>query len=133
MSLMIKLDYGQYVLILSNELVQRMHEEDKCTTAINSLLSVLPSQCNIKNDKWMDQNWETSLGKLLVNYGYYDYKSNKFLTEFDPRILFFDKIHSDYKEFDTEIMDKKQLFTYTLNVECGHYQLHYQGLLWVIK
>lgn len=97
----------------------------KQTTAINSLLSVLPSQCNIKNDKWIDQNWDSSLGKLLFNDGYYDSTNDIFYKEFNPSILFFGKIHLDYKGFDNDKMIeiKQKLFIDTLGDEVGEYQL----------
>jgi len=95
--------------------------------AINALLLALPSQCNIKNDKWIDQNRDTSLGKLLFNDGYYDAKKNEFKKEFDPSILFFGKIYLDYKGFDNKIIEniKQKLFIDTLGDDVGSYQMQF--------
>lgn len=99
----------------------------KQITAINALLTALPSQCNIKNDKWIEQNRDTSLGKLLFNDGYYDAKLNQFINKFDPSILFFGKIHLDYKGYDNEEIEKikQKLFIDTLGDDVGNFQLQH--------
>lgn len=90
-------------------------------TRINTILSAIPSFCI--NDSWLQQNFNSSLGKLLFNNGYYDSVEQKFYDKFDPSIVFFHKIHLDFKEFDMEYMAdiRQRLFFDPLGEEVGQY------------
>lgn len=89
--------------------------------SINSILSCMPSYC--LDDSWLNRNWNSSLGKLLFNNGYYDCKERKFVDKFNPSIVFFSKIHLDFREFDDEGIQilKKKLFFDPLGQEVGNY------------
>jgi phage/plasmid-associated DNA primase len=89
--------------------------------SINAILSCMPSYC--LDDSWLNRNWNSSLGKLLFNNGYYDSKEKRFIDKFNPSIVFFSKIHLDFREFDDEGIHilKKKLFFDPLGEEVGNY------------
>ena len=85
------------------------------------------------NDNWLKEKQNSSLGKLLFNNGYYDLKKDIFYEKnedgFDyPEIVFFGKIHNDYKKpykEDLIYMEyiKKTLFYDPLGENVGNYLL----------
>jgi phage/plasmid-associated DNA primase len=89
--------------------------------AINSVMTCIALYCI--DDSWMNRHWNTSLGKLLFNNGYYDSKEQKFHAKFNPSIMFQSKIHLDFGEFDDEAIQvlKKKLFFDPLGNEVGTY------------
>jgi hypothetical protein len=97
-----------------------------CCTAIkiNTLLGLIPSFC--ENNDWLSSHFNSSLGKLLFNNGYYDSSRGIFIDKFDPTIVFFHKIHLDFKEFDADYMSdiRKRLFYNPLGKEVGDYFIH---------
>ena len=83
-----------------------------------------------KNDNWIKQKEASSLGYILFDNGYYDFRKKLFYHKekygFNPEIVFFGKIHRKFEEFDDEeleyIEDIKQRFFYnTLGEEVGNY------------
>lgn len=94
------------------------------THLMKELLPQLETLC--VNDDWINQKSSSSLGKILFNNGYYDYKEQLFYDTFNPEILFFGKIHHDFSHFsdlDIEYMEdiKKRFFYDTLGKEVGDY------------
>lgn len=80
------------------------------------------------NNNWLKQKNSSGLGKILFNNGYYDGDTKKFHSVFNPEVVFFSKIHHDYKPFTEE--DKVPLdnlvlkyFTNPLNLEAGAYYI----------
>jgi phage/plasmid-associated DNA primase len=82
-----------------------------------------------KNDNWLRQKRDSSLGKLLFTNGYFDGRTEMFYhgsKGFNPEILFFHRILHEFGEFseaDMEYMtDIKERFFYaTLGVVVGDY------------
>lgn len=84
------------------------------------------------NDNWIKQRQNSSLGKILFNNGYYDFKKELFYSKaeygFNPEILFVGKIHQDFRGLDydeVKYMDtiKMRLFHNPLGEELGNYLL----------
>lgn len=78
------------------------------------------------NNDWLNQKSSSSLGKILFNNGYYDFKKCKFYDKFNPDIVFFGKIHHNFEHFTDEDMVyikdiKQRLFYDTLGVNVGDY------------
>lgn len=97
-----------------------------------SLMQRLPPLIRSKcvNDRWLDEMQYTSLGKILFNNGYYDFKTGQFFDKenagFSPKIMFVGKINHDYDPSDEEeveyIKSIKQRFFYDpLGTEQGDY------------
>ena len=107
-----------------------------------SLMDVLP--CLIKtlcvNDDWLKQKECSSLGKLLFNNGYLDFKNGfKFFDKethgFNPDILFMAKIDKDFLPFDEKQMEyvndiKQRLFYNPLGKDVGDYYILNIALLY---
>lgn len=83
-----------------------------------------------KNDDWLRQNQYTSLGKILFDNGYYDFKKEFFYDKeehgFNPEIMFMGKIHHNFVPFDDEELKymedvKQRLFYNALGEEVGNY------------
>ena len=84
------------------------------------------------NDNWIKQRQNSSLGKILFNNGYYDFKEDLFYPKvdcgFNPEILFIGRIHHDLKALsakEIEYMEtiKLKLFHNPLGKELGDYLL----------
>ena len=84
------------------------------------------------NDNWIKQHQNSSLGKILFNNGYYDFKKGLFYSKaeygFNPEILFIGRIHQEFKGLDDEEIEymetiKTRLFHNPLGVELGDYLL----------
>ena len=80
------------------------------------------------NDAWMNQTQSSSLGKVLFNNGYYDFKTSKFYDKFDPKIVFMNKIPHNFVAFSDEEMVymegvEKRLFVDPLGAEVADYWL----------
>ena len=85
-----------------------------------------------KNDNWLKQKQYSSLGKILFNNGYFDFKSGLFYSKnehgFNPNILFMGKIHHDFEALnDDDIIYmnsiKQRLFYDALGEEVGNYMI----------
>lgn len=87
-----------------------------------SLMQKLPELIKTlcTNNNWLDEMQYTSLGKILFNNGYYDFKQSMFYDKdtygFSPEIMFIGKINQDFEQFDDEeveyIASIKQRFFY---------------------
>lgn len=82
------------------------------------------------NDNWLKQKQYTSLGKILFDNGYYDFKKEFFYDKeehgFNPEIVFMGKIHHNFVPFDEEELEymedvKQRLFYNALGEEVGNY------------
>ncbi len=91
--------------------------------SINKLLQVIPTLCI--DDNFFKNANDSSLGYLLFKNGIYNSKKGEFKPEFTPSIVFFGRIHNDYKLFTKEqLYDiEKRLFINPLNNDVAHYQL----------
>jgi hypothetical protein len=85
---------------------------------MNSLLTLLPSKC--RDDDWLKNNADSSLGKLLFKNGWYD---GTFHKDFDSRIVFFARIPFDYSPPDLTYMESiaQRFFYAPLNPVDGEY------------
>jgi hypothetical protein len=85
---------------------------------MNSLLTLLPSKC--RDNNWLKNNADSSLGKILFKNGWYD---GTFHSEFDHNIVFFARIPFDYSPPDTEYMESiaERFFYAPLNPTDGEY------------
>jgi hypothetical protein len=99
-----------------------------CLSLMEKLPPLIKTLC--RNDNWLKEKQNSSLGKLLFNNGYFDLKEQKFYSKeehkFNPNILFMGKIHHDWTAFNDEEMDymndiQRRLFYDPLGVEVGDY------------
>jgi phage/plasmid-associated DNA primase len=128
--------YTHYLYILEfnvktgNDEPSKKKSYGNTTSLMMNMISMLKSQC-IDND-FIRRNETSSLKRLLFNNGYIDTTDDKFMFYdketygFNPNILFFGKIHYDYKketEEDLKEMEtiKQKLFYNTLGEEVGKY------------
>nr|NIQ16851.1 hypothetical protein [Candidatus Dadabacteria bacterium] len=94
---------------------------------INKILVLIPSLCG--NNDWLVQNENSSLGMLLFKNGILDMKYNMdFKEEFNPKIVFFERINRDFKLCNQEdieyITDIKNRFFYNiLGKDLGDYYI----------
>ena len=84
------------------------------------------------DDNWLNQHQTSSLGKILFNNGYYDFKKGLFYSKekygYNPEILFIGKIPHDFTYLCDEDIDymntiKTRLFHNPLGIELGDYLL----------
>ena len=86
--------------------------------------------CNV-NDNFVNNIFSSSLGYILFNNGYYDFKNSKFINlndkDFNNKIIFTEKIAFD---FDVKLIDNdyindisNRLFTLPFNKQIGDYYL----------
>jgi hypothetical protein len=78
------------------------------------------------NDDWLKQSQSSSLGKILFENGYYDFKTQIFNDIFNPEFVFFGKIHHSFTPFDDDDMEyiesiKQRLFYDSMGKEVGDY------------
>ena len=95
----------------------------KFLTAIKNILGLIPSKCI--DDNFIEKNANSSIGYLLFDNGYYEAKTGKFYTKFNPDIVFFGKIYNDFIRATEEDMEdvKRRLFYVPLNQTVGDYYL----------
>lgn len=74
------------------------------TTKLMKQLLPLLKTINI-NDEWLNVKRQSSLGKLLFMNGYLNMRNGKFYNEFDPDIVFFNRINHNFEGFDDEAME----------------------------
>jgi len=93
-----------------------------------SLMENIPKLIKTKciNNNWINETNSSSLGKLLFNNGYYDLKEKIFYTEFNPSIVFHEKISFDWVESSDEEIEymesiRERLFHITLGSKMGNY------------
>ena len=99
--------------------------------ATNISTSVLDTVMSHKNDNWINQLFQSSLGYVLFNNGYWDCRQGLFHATgsdtFDSSILFTEKIPFDYDvSFDDhQYMDRlrRLFFTDPFGASVGHYYL----------
>lgn len=80
---------------------------------------------NVNND-WLKQSQSSSLGKILFENGYYDFKTKLINDVFNPEFVFFGKIHHSFTPFDDDDMEyiqsiKQRLFYDSMGKEVGDY------------
>jgi len=86
------------------------------------------------SDEWVEKIWSSSLGFILFNNGYWDFKNSVFIEngseEYDNNIVFIDKIAYDFNSSlsldDTEELDyinsvHKRIFTDSFGENVGNY------------
>ena len=85
--------------------------------------------CNTNNN-WLRNGQLSSLGKILFDNGYYDFRNEKFYSnesdEFDKSIIFMGKIHHSFAHFSDDDMAymheiKNKMFYQTLGEDVGNY------------
>ena len=92
------------------------------TTLQRQMLPQLKSLCI--NNNWLKQTDFSSLGKLLFLNGYLDMATGIFYNNFNPNIVFFNRIHRNYTtDIDTEYADdiKQRYFYNQLGEDVGNY------------
>ena len=68
-----------------------------------SFVSEIKYRC--RDNDWINNNINSSLGYLLYNDGIYNMKTGVFKKEFDYNIVFFDKIYHDFPEYNKNDID----------------------------
>lgn len=95
--------------------------------------TVLDTAIEHKNLDWYNKILHSSLGKILFNNGYYDFKVNKFYNIddelFDKSIIFIEKINYNWesnfteKEHDYINQIREKLFYTPFGVDVGNYYI----------
>lgn len=95
--------------------------------------TVLDTAIEHKNLDWYNKIFHSSLGKILFNNGYYDFKVNKFYNIddelFDKSIIFIEKINYNWesnfteKEHDYINQIREKLFYTPFGVDVGNYYI----------
>jgi hypothetical protein len=80
------------------------------------------------NNEWFTQTQSTSLGKVLFNNGYYDFRTSQICYEFDPKIVFMNRIPHNFEALSAQEMEymasvEKRLFIDPLGAEVADYWL----------
>ena len=123
---------GSHLNVISLDRKGKINITDKnYANDINMMRKIIPiikTFDGVKNDMWLDEMQETSLGKLLFTNGYYDFKLSKFFPVTDngfnfPEILFMAKIDHELENFDNEYIDdiKNRFFHVPLGKDVGDY------------
>jgi len=89
---------------------------------LDKLISLIKT-LNVDNN-WIRRSQSSALGKILFNNGIFDFKTRTFTDDFNPSLVFFGKIHSNYNsEIDETYLEsiKQRIFYDTLGVEAGNY------------
>jgi hypothetical protein len=107
------------------------HEFRSYGNCLSSMEKIIPLMKTMNmNNNWIKENQSSSLGKILFQNGYYDFHQQKFYNKnevcFNPKIVFFGRIHHDFEAFsedDMIYMDniRERLFYLTLGKEVGDY------------
>lgn len=110
------------------DLVKNATSYGNTVTLMEKIPPLMKMKC--RNDNWLTQKQDSSLGYLLFNNGYLDCKKMVFYAKeeygFNPDIVFFGKIHHDFEAFNDEDRDymddiEKRLFHDVLGKEVGDY------------
>jgi hypothetical protein len=70
-----------------------------------TLIDTIPNLISLfcRDDNWLRQKQDSSLGKILFKNGYFDGRAKHFYDQetygFNPNILFFDRINHDFGQF----------------------------------
>ena len=101
--------------------------------ADNIAKNIMDIAVNKSNDAWVNKLFSSSLGKILFNNGYYDFRKSKFYDcndkAFDNSIIFTEKIPFDMKmnfnekEYDYINGIRKRIFYTPFGIEVGDYYL----------
>jgi hypothetical protein len=86
------------------------------SSILNTIISICP----------FDKNWKSNSNHcLLFNNGYYDSKIDIFYKDFNPNIIFFNKINQDWIIGETNYLNSiyNRLFIQPLGLEVGEYFL----------
>ena len=54
------------------------------------------------DNEWIERDSNTSLGKILFNNGILNLRTGEFTEQFDPQVLFLNKIQYNYDPYITE-------------------------------
>jgi len=128
---------GCLVMYIMNSKIYRVNDKNELInfvqnrkSAVNIYECVMDKAIESKNDDWFNNIFNSSLGYILFNNGYYDFKNSKFIncndSDFDNSIIFMEKINYDYDVFDDEeYIDeiKQKLFYDPFGVEVGDYYI----------
>ena len=104
--------------------VEYSHKFKSARDITHSLIGKVKS--NMDNN-WLKRSHSSSLGKILFNNGYFNFKTEKFYTfddnEFDKSIIFTGKIHHDFEVFDIDYMNdiQQRIFYNTLGQSVGDF------------
>jgi phage/plasmid-associated DNA primase len=138
--LMIIQKYNQYLYLLHAEIMHDgtiVYTKDPSKSYGNNyiLMKKLPELIKTKceqNNNWLKEKQNSSLGYILFNNGYYDFKNNRFIDKsnaFNGDIVFFGKIHHSYNiktsKEEKKLMSylKATFFTTPLGEDVGNYLL----------
>ena len=110
---------------IKDEIVVTEHSYGNTLSLMEKIPTLIKTLC--RNENWLKQKQSSSLGKILFENGYYDFKAQKFYDKttygFNPEILFIGRIHHKFADFNMEYIDsiKQRLFYDTLGKEVGDY------------
>ncbi len=122
-------------LVMSMKIYKRTEKDDVeyshiYSCAKNITLSVICLVKSKSNNNWLKIGQYSSLGKILFENGYYDFKKKEFYkfddVEFDKSIVFTGKIHHSFEPFTGDEIDymdsiQERLFYNTLGEAVGDY------------
>jgi hypothetical protein len=110
---------------VKDEIVVTEHSYGNTLSLMEKIPVLIKTLC--RNENWLKQKQSSSLGKILFENGYYDFKAQKFYDKsiygFNPEILFMGRIHHQFSDFNLTYIDsiKQRLFYDTLGKEVGDY------------
>ena len=135
LKIMSKYQLYLHIMVYNSEekkwITSELKSYGNCTSLMEKVIPLLKT-LNINND-WLKQKQYSSLGKLLFENGYFDFKEKKFYDKnsfgFNPDILFMGKIHHSFTNFDDDEMNymndvKQRFFSNVLGEEVGNYFIH---------
>ena len=129
---------GCNIMYIMNSKIYKVNDKNELLefvqnrkSAVNVLDCVLDIAIQNKNDGWFDNIFSSSLGFILFENGYYDFKNSKFICidsdDFDSSIIFMEKINYDYDEYliDYNYMEtiKDKLFYKPFGRDVGEYYI----------
>jgi len=118
-----------YVLVETDKgMIKTNNSYGSTLSLMQKIIPLIKTCCG--NDNWLKQKQYSSLGKILFNNGYYNFKEMKFYSKaeygYNPDILFVGKIHHDFEPFSDDDMEymndiQQRLFYNALGEEVGDY------------
>jgi len=123
--------YDNQIKVLDTDSKGEVYQTNRSYGNTLTLMEKIPTLMKMlcRNDNWLKQKQFSSLGKILFQNGYYDFKEQKFYDKieygFNPKILFMGHIYHDFEPFDVEYMEsiKQRLFYDALGKEVGDYHI----------
>jgi hypothetical protein len=108
-----------------NEIIKTKKSYGNTLALMEKMPTLIKTLC--KNNDWIKQSQNSSLGKILFKNGYYDFRKELFYSKeeygFNPNIVFFGRIHIDFDQFDNAYIEdiRMRLFVNPLGEEMGDY------------